>query len=51
MIRTFIAIEAPYEVKQVINDAQRYFSRWAYDGVSWTRPEGIHLTLKFLGDV
>ncbi len=51
MIRTFIAIDVPDEVKEMISRAQENFRRLGGDRVSWTRPQGIHLTLKFLGDV
>lgn len=49
-MRTFIAIEIPDEVKKQMAEAQ---GRLKGSGVeaSWTRPEGIHLTLKFLGEV
>ncbi len=49
-MRTFIAIEIPDEVKKQMAEAQ---DRLKGSGVeaSWTRPEGIHLTLKFLGEV
>jgi 2'-5' RNA ligase len=49
-MRTFIAIEIPAEIKKEMAEAQ---GRLKVSGVEagWTRPEGIHLTLKFLGDV
>ena len=49
-MRTFIAIEIPAEIKKGMAEAQ---GRLKVSGVEagWTRPEGIHLTLKFLGDV
>ncbi len=49
-MRTFIAIEIPAEIKKEMAEVQ---SRLKGPGVdaSWTRPEGIHLTLKFLGEV
>lgn len=49
-IRVFICIELPEQIKEKlaeIQDELRPFSR----GVRWTKPTGIHLTLKFLGDV
>ncbi|MBM3327524.1 MAG: RNA 2',3'-cyclic phosphodiesterase [Calditrichaeota bacterium] len=51
LIRTFIAIETPQGVKDAIRSAQRDLQRIRGANVSWTRSEGIHLTLKFLGDV
>jgi len=49
-MRTFIAIEIPAEIKKGMAEAQ---GRLKVSGVEagWTRPEGIHLTLKFLGEV
>lgn len=51
-IRAFIAIELPAELQKEIASIQQhlkpFFSRAK---VSWVRPENIHLTLKFLGDV
>jgi len=50
MVRTFICFDLPAEIREklrVLQGALKPTSR----GVSWTRPEGIHLTLKFLGDV
>lgn len=48
-MRLFIAIEIPAGIKQEIARVQE---RLKNSGVSaaWTRPEGIHLTLKFIGE-
>jgi len=50
VIRAFIALEMPVSVKDIVqrmqNDARTRFQCH----ISWTRPEGMHLTLKFLGD-
>ena len=51
MIRTFIAIDVPDEVKNIISRAQENLRRIGSDRISWTRSQSIHLTLKFLGDV
>jgi RNA 2',3'-cyclic 3'-phosphodiesterase len=52
LIRTFIAAELPADLLLALNKLQRSL-RDAPGGsaVNWVRPEGIHLTLKFLGDV
>ena len=50
-MRTFIAIEIPEEIKSRLADAQRDLSSFGVVDASWPRPEGIHLTLKFLGEV
>lgn len=49
-IRTFLAIELPEEIKTQLRNIQ---GRLKSDvtGIRWTRPEGIHLTLKFFGNV
>jgi len=49
-MRTFIAIELPEEIKAEIAALQDELRR-ARAEVSWTKPENIHLTLKFLGEV
>ena len=49
-MRTFIAIEIPDEIKREMAKVQEKLKRANVDA-SWTRPEGIHLTLKFLGEV
>ncbi|MCK9262789.1 MAG: RNA 2',3'-cyclic phosphodiesterase [Deltaproteobacteria bacterium] len=50
MIRTFAAIDLPEEIKAdlafVIADLSR-----KNDRVRWVKPAGMHLTLKFLGDI
>ena len=49
-IRSFIAIELPSQIKLKIEDIQSKLRSSGSD-VRWTRPEGIHLTLKFLGNI
>jgi 2'-5' RNA ligase len=49
--RTFIAIELDEELRGNLGHLQdRLRGRVAPRAVRWVRPEGIHLTLKFLGD-
>jgi 2'-5' RNA ligase len=50
MIRCFIAIELPEALTRQLAGIQSQLRKFNAD-VSWTKPEGIHLTLKFLGDV
>ena len=50
-MRTFIAIEIPEEIKAGMSETQRNLKSSGSVDASWTRPEGIHLTLKFLGEV
>ncbi len=49
-IRTFIAIALPESVLEAMGQAQETLRRLGH-GIRWVRKEGIHLTLKFLGDV
>jgi 2'-5' RNA ligase len=49
-IRSFVAIEIPPEVKTFLSDISRRLQGFGGD-VRWTRPEGIHITLKFLGNI
>ena len=50
-LRTFIAVELDQELRAKLRDLQRQLdSQMAPRSVRWVRPEGIHLTLKFLGD-
>src|SRR5258708_5642548 len=50
MIRTFIAIELPEQIKSALGEIQKDLRRTAAD-VSWTKPVNIHQTIKFLGDL
>jgi 2'-5' RNA ligase len=49
-IRSFIAIEIPRVLKSKIEDLQGELRRTGAD-VKWVQPPGIHLTLKFLGNI
>jgi RNA 2',3'-cyclic 3'-phosphodiesterase len=49
-MRLFIAIEIPDEIRSGLMEAQRRLKGSGVEA-SWPRPEGIHLTLKFMGDV
>jgi 2'-5' RNA ligase len=49
-MRAFIAIEIPAEVRDAIAAAQRQLAV-ATTRISWVKPENIHLTVKFLGDI
>jgi 2'-5' RNA ligase len=50
MIRAFIAAELPEAARRTLADLQDALRR-DLSGVRWVRAEGIHLTLKFLGDI
>ncbi|HEX2948045.1 MAG TPA: RNA 2',3'-cyclic phosphodiesterase [Armatimonadota bacterium] len=49
-IRSFIAIEIERTILERLTAVQQELRQSGAD-VSWTRPEGIHLTLKFLGNI
>jgi RNA 2',3'-cyclic 3'-phosphodiesterase len=49
-MRLFIAIEIPESLKKELAEVQARL-RGAGVDASWTREEGMHLTLKFLGEV
>ena len=51
-VRTFIAIELTRELLDKLGDLQSRLAEDAPPGlVRWVRPQGIHLTLKFLGEI
>jgi 2'-5' RNA ligase len=49
-IRTFIAIELPEKIIYTISKIQEEIKSYGLK-IRWVRPENIHLTLKFLGDI
>jgi 2'-5' RNA ligase len=51
VVRSFIAIELPEELKAELLRLQSKLREDSPGGVRWVAPNGIHLTLKFLGDV
>lgn len=50
MIRTFIALTIPEEVKAVIGSAMSELKAKNH-AVRWVKPAALHITLKFLGDI
>ena len=56
-MRAFIAIDLPEPIKAVISEQQQALRRALStrqqrdQNTKWTRPDGIHLTLKFLGEI
>jgi 2'-5' RNA ligase len=50
MIRTFIALTIPEDVKAVIGTAMSELKARNH-AVRWVKPQGLHITLKFLGDI
>jgi 2'-5' RNA ligase len=50
MIRSFVALDLPVGVHQALAALQQELQRIGAP-ISWVKPEKIHLTLKFLGDI
>ena len=50
-IRCFIAIELPEELKRELSNLQSQLKAASRASVKWVDTKGIHLTLKFLGNV
>jgi len=56
-MRAFIAVDLPESIKAAISDEQHALRTGgderlgAKADMKWARPEGIHLTLKFLGEI
>ncbi len=50
-VRCFIAIELPDEIKTGLKHLQAQLKSGNQSWVKWVDPYGIHLTLKFLGNV
>ncbi len=51
MIRAFLALDPPEEVLREIGRVQSRLQKIIRGDVRWVRPESIHLTLKFFGDI
>ena len=49
-LRAFIAVELPAGLRDQLAQVIARLGQLLPAGVRWVRPEGIHLTLKFLGD-
>ncbi len=49
-LRLFVAIELPNNVRDALGRLQTELRRCGLERLRWVRPEGIHLTLKFLGE-
>jgi 2'-5' RNA ligase len=49
-MRAFIAIELPEEIRVALSQLQEQLKKAGAD-VKWVKPQNIHLTLKFLGEI
>lgn len=50
-VRAFVAVDLPEDVERALGAAAQSLRDARIEGLRAVRPEGIHLTLKFLGDV
>jgi len=50
-LRLFVACELPPEMKAALTSLQEALRKKGAPRLRWVRPDGIHLTLKFLGAV
>jgi 2'-5' RNA ligase len=50
-IRAFLAIDPPEDILQAMSRLQEKLMREIGGRISWTKPQGQHLTLKFFGDI
>jgi len=50
-IRSFVAIDLPDEAKKGLTSLRRELERDEHRFVKWVDPGGVHLTLKFLGNI
>ncbi|MBI4201525.1 MAG: RNA 2',3'-cyclic phosphodiesterase [Chloroflexi bacterium] len=49
-LRLFVAVGLPEETRAYLRQAIQELRSIDLDAIRWVKPEGIHLTLKFLGD-
>jgi 2'-5' RNA ligase len=50
-IRSFLALDPPEEILREIGRVQDKLRKLIHGDVRWVRPEAIHLTLEFFGDI
>lgn len=50
-VRLFVACEVPDDVKRDISEVIESLRGRSQNAVRWIKPEGVHVTLKFLGEV
>ena len=50
-IRSFIAIELPEDIKAALSRLQAQLKSGNFPYAKWANPHGVHLTLKFLGNI
>ncbi|HBE73279.1 MAG TPA: RNA 2',3'-cyclic phosphodiesterase [candidate division Zixibacteria bacterium] len=50
VLRCFVALEVPADIQEILGRASARLAGSGAD-VGWVKPENIHLTLKFLGEI
>jgi len=50
-VRLFVACEVPDDVKETIGEVIQNLREKSGNAVRWIKPDGVHVTLKFLGEV
>jgi len=50
-IRSFLALDTPEKIREGIGAVQSRLKKIIHGDIRWARPEGIHLTLKFFGNI
>ena len=51
MVRAFIAVDISQDAQKALAEIVMQLQEAGASDVRWVRPEGIHLTLKFLGEI
>ena len=52
MVRAFVAVDISGEARAALAQViERLRQQTGFSGVRWVKPEGVHLTLKFLGGI
>jgi len=50
-MRLFVALEPPNQIKHKLQDSLRYLQGLKHKDINWVKPENLHLTLNFIGEV
>ncbi|MCK4311477.1 MAG: RNA 2',3'-cyclic phosphodiesterase, partial [Candidatus Cloacimonetes bacterium] len=50
MMRTFLALELPENIKNEVAEVVEYFRSLVRDGIKWVAKENLHITFQFIGD-
>ena len=50
MMRTFLALELPENIKNEVAKVIEYFRSLVRDGIRWVAKENLHITFQFIGD-